>query len=99
MSTLNGVSGAGARTPAVAGHPLDQPDLPQRLGAVEALREEPPGELLERLLVRRLGQRRVADVVARVEVRVVGPDGTALPVRNVREALAVARHEMQAADD
>ena len=46
-----------------------------------------------------LRQRGVADVVARVEVRVVGPHRPALPERHVREALAVARHEVQAADD
>ena len=36
----------------------------------------------------------MAYVVARVEVRVVDPDGTALAERDVRELLAIARHEV-----
>ncbi len=84
---------------AFPGHALHQPDLPQRLGAVQALGEQPSGELLERGVVGRARQRGVADVVARVEVRVVGPHRPALPERHVGEALAVARHQVQAAED
>ena len=43
-----------------------------------------------------VGQRGVAHVVARVEVRVVDPHRAPLAERHVRELLAVARHEMQA---
>ena len=57
------VVGLGDQREAPARHPLDQPDLPQRLGAVQALGEEPPGEPLERRLVARPRQRGVADVV------------------------------------
>ncbi len=49
-------------------HALHQPDLPQRLGAVQALGEQPAGELLQRGVIGRSRQGCVADVVARVEV-------------------------------
>jgi hypothetical protein len=41
----------------------------------------------------------VADVVARVEVQIVDPDRPALPVRDGGQRLAVAGHELEAADD
>ena len=66
------------------------------LCAVQALREQPPGEPLQRGVVGRLRQRGVADVVVGVEVRVVGPHRPALAERDVGEPLAVARHEVQA---
>ena len=78
-------------------HALHQPDLPQRLGAVQALGEEPPGEPLECRVVAGPRQRGVADVVVGVEVGIVGPHRTALVERHIRQALAVARHEVQAA--
>ena len=90
------VVGLGDQREAPAGHALHEPDLPQRLGAVQALGEEAPGEPLERRVVGRLRQRGVADVVVGVEVRVVGPHGAALAERHEREALAIARHEVQA---
>ena len=91
------VVGLGDQREAPPRHPLDQPDLPQRLGAVQALGEEPPGEPLERGLVARPRQRGVADVVVGVEVGIVGPHRAPLIERHVRQALAVARHEVQAA--
>ena len=63
------VVGLGDQREALAGHALHEPDLPQRLGAVQALGEQPPGELLERRSSAGSRQRGVADVVARVEVR------------------------------
>ena len=93
------VVGLGDEREAPAGHALHEPDLPQRLGAVQALREQAPGEPLERGVVGRLRQRGVADVVVGVEVRVIGPHRPALVERNVGQALAVARHQVQAADD
>ena len=83
---------------ALAGQALDEPDLPQRLGAIQALGEQTPGQLGQRRLVGRSRERGVADVVARVEVGIVGPHRTALAVGHVREALAIARHEVQAAE-
>ena len=81
------------------GHPLHEPDLPQRLGAIQALREQPPGELLQCGVVGGSWQGGVADVVARVEMRVVGPYRPALPERHVGKPLAIARHQVQAAED
>ncbi len=60
------------------GQALHEPDLPQRLGAVEALREQPAGERLSAASSAGSRQRGVADVVVGVEVRVVGPHGPAL---------------------
>ncbi len=91
------VVGLGDQREAPARHPLHQPDLPQRLGAVQALGEEPPGEPLERRLVAGPRQRGVADVVVGVEVGVVRPHRPPLLERHVGQPLAVARHEVQAA--
>ena len=87
--------GLGDQREAPAREVLDEPDLPQRLGAVEPLREQPPGELLQRRLIGGLGQGGVAEVVVGVEVRVVRPDRPALAEGHVGEALAVAGHEVQ----
>ena len=48
------VVGLGDQREAPAGHALHEPDLPQRLGAIQALGEEPPGQALERGVVGRL---------------------------------------------
>jgi hypothetical protein len=71
---------------------LDHKQLPERLVAIERLREHPPREPLELLLVARLRQRREPDVVADVEVRVVDPARPALAERDERQPLAVARN-------
>ncbi len=84
---------------AVAVEPVDQPQLPERLVAVERLGEDAAGEIAQLLLVARLRQPGVAQVVAQVEVRVVDPARAALPERDEREALAEPRHEVQAAVD
>jgi hypothetical protein len=81
---------------AAARHRLHEPDLPQWLRAIEALREQPPGEPLQLGVVGGLGQRGVADVVARVEMGVVRPHRPALIEGHVLQALAVARDEVQA---
>jgi hypothetical protein len=82
---------------AALAHPVDEPQLPQRLRAVEALREDAAREAAQLGRARRGRQGRVADVVAGVEVRVVDPDRTPLPERRERELLAVAGNEGQAA--
>jgi hypothetical protein len=78
---------------------LDEPQLPQRLVAVELLREGASGEVLELLVAAGRRERVVLDVIPRVEVRVVDPHRPALSKRDERESLAVARHEMQASLD
>jgi len=74
---------------------IHQPQLPQRFGAVQALREDAPGELPQLVLAGGRGERGVAQVVARVEMRVVDPDRPALYERRERQLLAVARHERE----
>ncbi len=92
------VVGLGYQREALARETLDEPDLPQRLGAVQALGEQASRELGERGLVGRARQRGVAYVVARVEVGVISPHRPPLTVGDVREALAVAGDEVQAAE-
>ena len=74
---------------------LDQPHLPQRLGAVELLGEDPRGQAPQLLPVARRGQRGVADVVLEVEVRVVDPHRAPAVQRGVGELVAVARDQVQ----
>jgi hypothetical protein len=90
------VVGLGDQREAVLADAVDQPQLPQRLRAVQPLGEDPPRQAAQLLLARRLRQRRVAHVVVGVEVRVVDPDGAALHERRPGELLAVARHQVQA---
>ena len=89
------VVGLGQHREAVVGQALDQPQLPQRTAAVERLGEHAPGQPPELLLAPGLGQRRVADVEADVEVGIVDPHRPALVERHERQPLAVARHQMQ----
>src|SRR3954454_6266024 len=84
---------------AVALEPLDQPDLPERLVAVEALREDAPRERAQLLLLARHRQGGGAHVVADVERGIVDPARAALAERDERELLAVARNQMQAFPD
>ena len=81
---------------AVALEPVDERELPQRLRAVQSLGEQPAREVLQLLLAARRRQAGVAQVVAQVEVRIVDPDRPALVERDVGEALAEARDEVQA---
>ena len=78
---------------AVARQAIDHPYLPERLVAVELLREDAAGEVLELVLVAGGGEGRRAHVVAQVQMRVVDPLRPALAERHVGEALPVARHE------
>ena len=75
---------------------LDEPQLPQRLRAIQALGEHAPGERQQRRFVTGLGQGGVADVVGEVERRVVDPQRPAGLERRDRELLAVAGDEVQA---
>ena len=74
---------------------LDEPQLPQRLRAVQALGEHARAHGEQRVLVAGRGQRRVAHVVGEVERRVVDPQRAAGLERRRRELLAVARDEVQ----
>ena len=89
----------GEQREAAAGQALDEPQLPQRLGAVQLLGEHARGEVHELLVAAGRGQRGVADVVLEVEVAVVGPQRPAGRGGRVDEPLAVARHVVQARAD
>ena len=91
--------GLGDQREAVLLEALDQPHLPQRLGAVELLREDPRGQVLQLLPAARGRQRGVADVVLGVEAGVVDPHRPAAVERRVGELVAVARDEVQAPAD
>ena len=67
------VMGFGDQCEAVVLEALDQPHLPQRLGAVELLGEDPCGQALQLDPGPGRRQRRVAHVVLEVEVRVIDP--------------------------
>ena len=75
--------------------PLDQPHLPQRLGAIQALGEDPRREALQLLPAAGGGQRRVAHVVLKAEAGVIDPDRAAAVKRCVGQLVAVARDQMQ----
>ena len=74
---------------------LDEPDLPQRLRAVELLREHAAGEVLQLLLAAGRRQRGGAHVVLEVEVGVVDPHRPALAERHEAQLLAEARHQRE----
>jgi hypothetical protein len=79
--------------------PLDQPELPERLGAVELLGEDPRRQLSQLVLTPRRRQRRVAYVVVEVQVGVVHPDRPALAVWDEPQLLAEAWDEVEARAD
>ena len=64
----------GEERPALVLEALDHPDLPERLGAVQVLGEDPRGGGAQLLLCARRGHGAVAQVVAEVEVGIVDPD-------------------------
>ena len=83
--------------PAAVGEPLDHPDLPQRLRAVERWDRPAPTRLRSSSSPPGAGRRRAPQVVAEVEVRVVDPHRAPEVVRNEPDALAVARQQRQLA--
>ena len=85
----------GQHGPAPVLEPLDHPDLPERLRAVELLRHHAPDELAQLALAPRGGQRGVAQVVLDVEVRVVHPDRPPELEGDDADLLAVARDEVE----
>jgi len=81
---------------AVALDALDQPHLPERLGPVELLGEDPRCEVAQLLIGAGRRQRRAAHVVVEVEERVVDPYRAALSEGDRAQLLAKARHQVQA---
>ena len=79
---------------AIALDAVDEPHLPDRLRAVEPLREDPRREVPELLLRARRRQGGVADVVVEVELGVVDPYRPALPVGDEPQLLAEPRHQL-----
>ncbi len=84
---------------AALAEPLDEPQLPERLGPVELLGEDASRHPAEHVLVAGRGEGRVAHVVAEVELGVVDPERPAGLGRRERQLLAVPGHEVQAAVD
>jgi hypothetical protein len=89
------VVGLGDQREAIALEPLDQPRLPQRLGAIQLLGEHARHQAHQLVLAAGLRQRGLAHVVLEVEVRVVDPHRTPGLQRRLRELLPVARHQVQ----
>ena len=71
------VVGLGDDRKALAREPLDEPELPERLCAVELLREDSGGQVAQLLLGAGRRQRGVAHVVLEVEGRIVHPEWAA----------------------
>src|SRR5439155_10365281 len=72
---------------------LHEPDLPKRLGSIQLLRENTPGQTFQLLLVAVWRERRCPNVIFDVEVRVVDPDRATLVEWDEAELLPVTRHE------
>ena len=89
------VVGLGDQREPAALEPLDEPHLPQRLGAVERLRVDPRRERAQLRLGPRHRQRGVADVVLEVEARIVDPQRPAGLDGREGELLAEARDEVE----
>jgi hypothetical protein len=75
---------------------LDDPQLPQRLVAVELLAEDARDEVAQLLVAARGRQRGVAHVVLEAEVGVVDPQRPAAAGGRERQPLAIAGDEMEA---
>jgi hypothetical protein len=84
---------------AVVVETLDQPQLPERLAAVELLGEDPCRKVTQLLLGARRRQRSLAHVVVQVEMRIVDPDRAALAKGDEAQLLAKARHQVQPRGD
>src|SRR5207302_1376938 len=78
---------------------LDDPHLPQRLSAVEPLREDPRNERFELLAVPRRRQGCAPKVVVEVEPWIVDPPGARQSDRRVRELVAKAGDSPQPLGD
>ncbi len=85
----------GDHGPATLGQALDHPGFPQRAIAMEWLRHEPAHEPAQVGVAARRGQRRMAEVVREVEVRVVLPHRSAEREGSEPHALPVAGDEVE----
>jgi hypothetical protein len=85
----------GDQGPAAIGESFDDPVLPQRMIAVQALGHHPRHQLGELPVSAGRRQGGPPDVVPKVEVRVVDPDWPSEPERNRVQFLPVARHQRQ----
>ena len=93
------VVGLGDEREAVPLHAIDQPDLPDRLAAVKALREDPRGERSQLILAARGREGGMADVVVEVQVGIVDPDGATLSEGDEAQLLPEARHQVKPRGD
>jgi hypothetical protein len=84
---------------AVPRQALDQPELPEGLGAVELLGEDPRRQVAQLLVGAGRRQGGLAHVVVEVEVRVVDPDRPALGEGDEAQLLAEAGDQVQARGD
>jgi hypothetical protein len=82
-----------------SGETLHEPELPERLRAVQLLREHTRRQVAELLLGAGRGERRVANVVLEVERRIVDPALAPEAGRRRGELLPIARHEVQPGAD
>ncbi len=85
------------QTDAAALEPVDQPEVPERVAAVERERHEVRAELQQLGVVARFGQCRLVHVVGDVELVVVHPHRGGLADQREPYPLAQLRHEVQAA--
>jgi hypothetical protein len=78
---------------------LDQPQLPERLRAIELLGEDPRREVPQLLLASGRGEGGVADVVTQVQVGVVDPDRATAAEGDEPKLLAEPGDEVQPGGD
>ena len=78
---------------------LHHPQLPERLLAVEGLCEDAPGQVAQLIPAARRRDRRVANVIQDLEMRVVDPHRASDAGGGETHLLPVARHERQLGGD
>jgi hypothetical protein len=86
---------AAAEIEAAGGEPVDERHPPQGAGAVERMREQPPGDRAQLGGAARVGRPQGVDVVGDVEERVVGPLRVADPERRPDDAAPEARDPVE----
>ena len=85
----------GDQGPAAIGESFDDPVLPQRMIAVQALGHHPRHQRGKLPVVAGRRQGGPPDVVTKVEMRVIDPDRPSEPERHRLQFLPVARHQRQ----
>ncbi len=85
--------------PAAAFEAPHEPALPQRVVAIEAVRHHAGHQSAELRVAARRRQRRLADVEAEVEVRIVDPERCPQAKRDRPQLPPVSRHEREARPD